>query len=68
MKKYIIGLIVGLVLGFALTLPFQATAQNGMTWWQIEVLDLLKQIERHGDDISSDTETLINAVSNLPRG
>ena len=60
-------IMIGLVLGFALTLPFRVGASYGYTGFQLEVLDLLEQIERHGEDISSDTQTLIDTVSNLPR-
>jgi len=63
MKNIFIGLILGLILGFILTLPFQVKAYNdAYTEWEEEVINLLRQIERHGDDISSDVEVIINKL------
>jgi len=62
-------IIIGLILGFALTLPFQAIANNQYrSRFEEDVVDFLEKIERHGEDISSDTQTLIDAVSRLPKG
>lgn len=64
-------IIIGLILGFVWALPVSAIAFGGTygyTAFEERVIELLEQIERHGDDISSDTQTLIDAVNNLPRG
>ena len=61
-------LIIGFILGLLIALPISAIAYgHDYTSFEERVIELLEDIERHGDDISSDTETLINAVSNLPR-
>lgn len=63
-------IIIGLILGLVIALPVSAIAfggSYGYTGFELEVIDLLEQIERHGDDISSDTQTLIDAVSRLPK-
>lgn len=62
-------LIIGLILGFVLTSPFQVKAYNdAYTEWQQDVIDLLEEVVDHGEDISSDTQTLIDSVNRLPQG
>lgn len=59
----VIKIIIGAILGFVLTLPFQVKAYNdAYTEWEEEVINLLEQIERHVDDINSDTESIINKL------
>ena len=62
-------IIIGFILGLVIALPVSAIAfDQYRTRFEADVIDLLEKIERHGEDISSDTQTLIDAVSNLPRG
>ncbi len=63
--KNIINIFIGAILGLSLSLlALNANAYNNdpYTPWQREVIDLLEQIERHGDDISSDTQTIIDKL------
>ncbi len=56
-------IIIGLILGFVLTLPFQVKAYNDTyTEWEQEVIDLLEELVDHGEDISSDVEVIINKL------
>ncbi len=56
-------IIIGLILGFVLTLPFQVKAyNNAYTEWEQEVVDLLEEIVDKGEDISSDTQTIIDKL------
>lgn len=56
-------IIIGLILGFVLTLPFQAKAYMvTYTKWEQEVIDLLEELVTHGEDISSDTQTIIDKL------
>ena len=56
-------IIIGLILGFVLTLPFQVKAYNNTyTEWEQEVVDLLEELVTHGEDISSDTQTIIDKL------
>lgn len=56
-------LIIGLILGLILSLPISAIASyHNYTDWEERVIELLEQIERHGDDISSDTQTIIDKL------
>ncbi len=56
-------IIIGLILGFMLTLPFQVKAYNDIyTEWEQEVIDLLEELVDHGEDISSDTQTIIDKL------
>ena len=62
-------IIIGFILGLALSLPISVFAYgHDYTNFEERVIELLVDIERHGDDISSDVETLIDSVNNLPRG
>ncbi len=56
-------IIIGLILGFMLTLPFQVKAYNdAYTEWEEEVIDLLEELVTHGEDISSNTQTIIDKL------
>ncbi len=56
-------IIIGLILGFVLTLPFQVKAYNdAYTEWEQEVIELLEELVNHGEDISSDTQTIIDKL------
>lgn len=62
-------IILGFILGLVIALPISAIAYNhDCTNFEERVIELLEDIERHGDDISSDTQTLIDSVSRLPQG
>ncbi len=59
MKK----LIIGIILGFVLTLPFQVKAyNNAYTEWEQEVVDLLEEIRDNGNEIIGKIETNIDAI------
>ncbi len=46
-----------------MTLPFQVKAYNdAYTDWEQEVIDLLEELVDHGEDISSDTQTIIDKL------
>ena len=56
-------ILLGFILGFALALPISALAFSGnYTEWEQEVIELLEELVDHGEDISSDTETIINKL------
>ena len=62
-------IIIGFILGLVVALPISALAYgHDFTNFETRVIELLVDIERHGDDISSDTQTLIDSVSRLPQG
>ena len=55
--------IIGFILGFMLALPFQVKAYSlDYSDWQQEVIDLLEELVYHGEDISSDTQTIIDKL------
>lgn len=59
MKNIFIGLIIGVIL----TGTWNANAFNdAYTDWQQEVIDLLEDIVDNGEDISSDTQTIIDKL------
>ncbi len=56
-------ILLGFILGFALALPITALAYNhDFTEWEQEVIDLLEDLVDHGEDISSDTQTIIDKL------
>ncbi len=56
-------IIIGLILGFILTLPFQVKAYNdAYTEWQQEVVDLLEEVRDNGDDIYSRMDTILDRL------
>ncbi len=56
-------IIIGIILGFVLTLPFQVKAYIvNYTEWEQEVIDLLEELVDHGEDISSNTQTIIDKL------
>lgn len=55
-------IIIGLILGFVLTLPLTVKAYNHYTEWEQEVIDLLEELVDHAEDISSDTQTIIDKL------
>jgi len=56
-------IIIGLILGFVLTLPFQVKAYNdSYTEWEQEVIDLLEELVDHSEDISNDTQSIIDKL------
>ena len=56
-------ILLGFILGFALSLPITAIAYNSnFTDWEQTVVDLLEDIERHGEDITSDVETILDRM------
>ena len=62
-------IIIGFILGLVIALPISVLAYgHDYTNFEERVIELLVEMERHGDDISSDTQTLIDRVSDLPRG
>lgn len=65
MKNILLGMIFGIILTSVVTVN---AGYHDYTYFEERVIELLEQIERHGDDINSDTQTLINSVSRLPQG
>ena len=62
-------IIIGFILGLVIALPISVLAYgHDYTNFEERVIELLVEMERHGDDISGDVETLIDSVNNLPRG
>lgn len=56
-------IFIGLILGFLLTLPLQVKAFNdSYTEWEQDVIYLLEELVDHGEDISSDTQTIIDKL------
>ena len=65
MKNILLGIIFGIILASAVTV--NANYHN-YTDFEERVVELLEELIDHGEDISSDTQTLINSVSRLPQG
>lgn len=56
-------IIIGIILGFVLTLSVEVIAYNRYnTEFEEDVIELLQQLQRHGEDISSDTQTIIDKL------
>lgn len=63
--KNILNIFIGVVLGLSLSLiTINANAYNNdpYTPWEREVIDLLEDLVDLGEDISSDTQTIIDKL------
>ena len=63
--KNIINIFIGAILGLSLgllTINANAYSNDPYTPWEREVIDLLEELVDKGEDISSDTQTIIDKL------
>ena len=61
--KTFLNILLGMIFGLILATTIPSNAYNdSYTEWQQEVIELLEELVTHGEDISSDTQTIIDKL------